>query len=89
MTIFDVIRYPISAVPNAEEFHRLPPEIYRTWIDHPGNTWSTIDEVSRYDADWVGNWVESHLFTNHSSDLSTQIEKELVLLRRIILEWNV
>ncbi len=33
MSLFDVIRYPISTPPTLEELHQLPNDLYKDWSD--------------------------------------------------------
>ena len=41
MTIFDVIRYPISDVPTAEEMEALPRDLFKKWARENG--WGAYD----------------------------------------------
>ena len=81
MTIFDVIKYPISNPPTKDEFKSLPDDLLFAWYQSSGwrgfmpNGYG-IDEV-------VG-------FYNQNTTSSTYLTalKELSLLRKMIKEYE-
>lgn len=46
MTLFDVIRYPISDKPTVEELEALPTDVFMTWrdfvLDNQHRDWYTL-----------------------------------------------
>lgn len=82
MSLFDVLRYPISYPPQAEEFAALPESIYNKWIKN--SSWSIVDTESSSDMIWVTQWMKRNL---NSPSYSEEIISDLKILRKIISEW--
>lgn len=76
MSLFDVIKYPISFPPTNEQLEALPEKLYRKWIHHPDNTWCDTDIESSHDPIWVAMW---HRDYPHKTE-------DIELLRKMILE---
>ena len=75
MTIFDVIRYPISNPPTKEEFEALPADLYRNWLLAAG--WASVPPPRllslAFQLSVSGDFI-------HSSDLE--------FLRKMIKEYD-
>jgi hypothetical protein len=83
MALFDVIKYPISIPPTAEEFAVLPYKLYKIWIEHPDNSWSITHDDTRFDRLWVSKWMNIN-----NSEMEEEIKKDIALLRKIIKEYE-
>lgn len=86
MSIFSVLRYPISSPPWPEELKALPPALFLLWVhmsewkDHYG---LDIDET------YIANWYQDHweyMEKNpllHPSDMD-----DIETLRRLIRDYE-
>jgi hypothetical protein len=84
VSIFDVIRYPISLPPTAEELAALPEDLYTYWIDFHTIDWSRVSEDTKYDRDHVARWMSRAYSTISKDEVSIDISK----LKKLILEWD-
>ena len=89
MTVFDVLRYPISDLPTAEELIALPADLYRKWLHY--STWSDQDalvrRLSEDERSWVAQWMTNHLLDPEtqpgrgtSPETMLEIKQDIVLL---------
>ena len=87
MTIFDVIRYPISDPPQTEELAALPLDLYWDWIQNHTRDWRSYNEEECEPGN-VALWM--HRFF-HRTDLpatAIEIRDDIQALRRLIAEYN-
>lgn len=74
MTIFDVIKYPISDCPTKEELEALPVAVYAKWLLVVGTSGRlTPDIVSIFYSDFCEY---------------TQGKRDIMILRKIIKEYE-
>jgi hypothetical protein len=85
MTLFDVIRYPITSPPRKEDFFSIPEEMIIKWVDDNRCSWHDVDSESRYDRDWIFNWMKRN-YSNHSC--MVEIDRDIDLLRKLIKEYD-
>ena len=76
MTIFDVIRYPISDLPTLEELKALPPEIMEKWT-HGAFGGDTNPESAR-------SRMRLLQILGNGDLMKLRVEE----LRKVIKEWN-
>lgn len=74
MSIFDVIKYPISDFPDKEEFAALPEVLYNKWLQCVG--WRDHSEIEDV---W---WHYDTFYLNGSP------HEDIVLLRKMIEEYE-
>ena len=79
MTIFDVIRYPISYPPTAEELSRLPGDLFEAWRN--SSEWS--ERVC--DQEWIAEWYARYLDTQYF--LKADYE-DLARLKQMIKDYD-
>lgn len=60
MTIFDVIRYPVSSPAKLEELEAIPDELFVDWLT--ATRWNEPNTLSRY-------FVLKHLNSTYLSDI--------------------
>jgi hypothetical protein len=82
MSLFDVIKYPISFPPQRSQLQALPPELYNEWINK--STWQNVSSESRGDPQWVAEWMIAFLDTPCNKDILHDTD----LLRKMIKEWD-
>ncbi len=79
MSLFDVLRYPISNAPTRHELKSLPNDLFVQWrhqtIWEQGNNHKTPEGI--------GEWYEACRHTLEDSDADA-----IKLLRKMILEYN-
>ena len=92
MSLFDVIRYPISYPPTKEELDALPTELYLHWIKN--SDWSQFIEPDTWEEDQSSMYATSHVSNWYKSNISdSKVFKEsdrldLLRLRSIIEHWD-
>jgi hypothetical protein len=80
MSLFDIIRYPISETPTVEELSNLPEELFKRWL--------ACTEWGHDDISAITAWYKRYLYSE-SGTLIRRVEKnELVLLRKMIREYE-
>ena len=84
MSLFDVIKYPISEPPTLEELNALPNEIFNQWISlshwrSPGK-WKDADGISHYYKNFYGS--------DHDAYPDQEQSRDVKLLRKLIEEYN-
>ncbi len=76
MSLFDVIRYPISNKPTKDELAALPGDLYGKWIIHVGfhplKAWTILAVSHHYSV--YGDMIES--------------QHEISVLRKMIREYD-
>ena len=87
MSIFDVIKYPISIPPTPEQFERLPHDLFLKWYEQ--SDWATKglefrdrDPMHQYIADWYADFY----FVKGYFDECDRID--LQLLKQMIRDYN-
>jgi hypothetical protein len=88
MSLFDVLRYPISLPPTEEELDALPVKLFHSWTDNVECHWYTVDKDSAQSPRWVSGWMNRNWPSLAPTRLSTEIEADVYLLRRLISEWQ-
>lgn len=86
MSLFDVIKYPISIPPTQEELSALPDKLFNKWIDLSQWSKSVDDTLDREDDPVQISFsyelcIEMGIFT----DLDLE---EILLLRKLIKEYD-
>ena len=85
MSLFDVIRYPISDKPTHEELDALPSNLFKAWI--LSTDWEFLmleDEYSDINpAKEISNW-----YAMHHIKLDTEDEKQIQNLRDMIKDYD-
>jgi hypothetical protein len=76
MTIFDVLRYPISEVPTLEELEALPGELFNRWVK---KQWDY--EPALCPPHMIANWADVRRGRPDTIEA-------LSLLRRLIRDYN-
>ena len=80
MSLFDVLRYPISNQPTEEEINRLPADLFWAWVAKTEFTISDRTDKSRvYISAWYKKWGET---------LNQKEIKEISILRKMIKEYD-
>jgi len=79
MTIFDVIRYPMSDIPTVVELEALPKRLFDKWVSR--TEWG--DPRNMKGAREIGEWYEFH-----PGFVTEQDREELRLLKKMILEYG-
>lgn len=81
MSLFDVLRYPVSDKPTLEELERIPASIINKWVSKTPwqNYKDTIDDFR----DWYSQCEEPAAQREHAND-----REEVDLLRKMIAEWE-
>ena len=80
MSIFDVIRYPLSHPPTAEELSRLPEDLFEKWVFN--SDWSGLGHGPA----WIGRWYRD---VNSGTGLSNRIDLEdLRRLKQMIKDYD-
>lgn len=74
MTIFDVIRYPISDRIIADELRPLPPDLLLSWKE-------AVKIVPTAPVSSIENWYESN-------SVKHIMEQDIKILRQMIAEYN-
>lgn len=77
MTIFDVIRYPISDVPTKEQLQALPPRLFRRWA-------SKVNFDRKVSIHGVVFWYEAELENRKSWKTDALSRGDIPLLREMI-----
>ena len=81
MTIFDVIRYPISDFPTEAELEALPKDLYDKWIE---THWTIRGDVTLQDfVRWIASWKRSGWTDAHAA-LSRSVRE----LRQMIKDYD-
>lgn len=89
MSLFDVIKYPISVPPEPGQLEALPPSLFRHWIDNHTTDWHSVDEDGRYSPLNVGRWMRSAYSSNgRLSYFHNEINRDLENLKIVIRDWN-
>jgi hypothetical protein len=83
MSIFAVLRYPVSLPPSGEELSGIPSELYKEWIDK--SSWMNITEDSSMNPIWVAEWMCEFI---KYKDNREEIEDDVQLLRNMIKEYD-
>ena len=78
MTIFDVLRYPISEPPTEEELDRLPRDLLECWKSNNGFMWST-------DTEMISNF---YMTSFRNKEYLGKCKKEINELRRMVKEYD-
>jgi len=86
MSLFDVIRYPLSLPPTAEELSALPKELYTQWINN--SSWKNIDTKSSMDLQWVSSWMCEFITYRNAPYHEDIIIRDIHILRDIIKKWD-
>ena len=81
MTIFDVIRYPISEPPTQEEFENLPRAVYSRWV----SAWNLDKKVFRPN-DFARYYKLVYNATDH--DFLPMYREKLLELRQMIKDYD-
>jgi len=76
MSLFDVIRYPISDAPASEELARLPEDLFMRWKIQANWPTSTI-----IDPDYLSNW-----YRKGNQQANSSRKPDIELLRKMIRE---
>ena len=84
MSLFDVIRYPVSCPPTFDQLNAIPTNLYRYWITR--SSWSDVDTQSSWDPLWVAQWMRNN---TGLSGCRINIEYDIRILRKIIEEAEV
>lgn len=87
MSLFDVLRYPISYPPTKAELDALPTELYMKWIMN--SDWAQFvrkDKVEVYSSRNVSEWYYHNI--NNSFVFKEQDANDIKRLHSIILEWE-
>jgi hypothetical protein len=86
MSLFDVLRYPISSPPRAEELKALPLTLFIKWInmsdwrDHYGND---------VDIPYIAEWYADHWTSISESMREFQKDmRDIEALRQLIKNWD-
>ena len=79
MSLFDVIRYPISNPPTLEELQRLPGDLYQEWVSSTG--W----RADSSDPAWVSSWYKKHIHTAYYESVGPG---DLAHLKQLIKDWG-
>ena len=79
MSLFDVLRYPISDYPTAEVLDNLPDELFKEWVSLSDFAGNCEDKV--YIAGWYRRYFGTRNFTN--TDFN-----DVNLLRKMIKEYD-
>ena len=85
MSIFDILRYPISNPPTVEELRALPFGLFDHWVSI--SDWRKLD-VGSVSADLVAAWYKTHwdqilILGEHQID-----RDDVNLLKKIIKEYD-
>ena len=82
MSLFDVIRYPISDIPTSEELSRLPKDLFYHWVE---STSFVVDDVQAHNRDvaYLARW-----YFRWGKDMSYDEIQEIVNLRNMIKEYD-
>ena len=87
MSLFDVIRYPVSMPPGPGELEALPVKLFRCWIDKHTVNWFEYPVETRYNAYNVGDWMRS-VFRRDDLGHNDEIKKDIHSLRKLIVDWH-
>lgn len=79
MSIFDVIKYPISDYPTIEELKRLPRPIFDKWISR--TKWQVPKDLDKGVAYMSGAYK---LFTAHKDKKYNRVHPDVRLLRNML-----
>lgn len=87
MSIFSVLKYPISSPPKAEELAALPRELFIEWIH--SSDWKTV-KVAHEDHQHIADWYKDHWewMTVEKPDRYTRDIKDLEVLRQMVHDWD-
>lgn len=88
--IFDVLKYPVSIPPTAEEFRRIPTDLFNRWAYM--SNWSPWNGKS-FDRKSMAELYEEVVASNIEIDTDCNRRREryineLLLLRRMIKEYE-
>ena len=86
MSLFDVIKYPISIPPTKEEFEALPDEIYINWSQLTEN--SFIPKRIHTDNQNSIRMAKNSAVYWFNISVSADDRKDLELLRQMIKEYD-
>ena len=76
MGVFDVLRYPISDLPTAEELAALPKDIYDEWTKV---AWDGVYYTPTSTADWYKGFKDKGLNFQHGT---------ITILRKMIKDYD-
>jgi hypothetical protein len=86
MTVFDVIRYPVSLPPTREELEALPKIIYWDWIRNHTQDWHQLDDTAC--SPWnVAIWMAYYHRDSHEHQRE-EIQADVHRLRQLIAEYE-
>lgn len=85
MSLFDVIRYPISDPPTPEELEALPGEIFNRWV-HTSD-WCDVPRTSAIVPSrlYIGNWYQTYHIDGRLKNIDWH---DIQMLRRMIREYE-
>ena len=93
MSLFDVIKYPISTPPTVEQLSALPKDLFSRWIKT--TPWADkkvvtppIKTQTPQNIEYMCEYYDLNQFVEFDSPRRTHTEIELTLLRKVILEWD-
>jgi hypothetical protein len=85
MSLFDVIRYPISDPPTPEEIEALPQDLYNTWLELRSFTYANPRDRDR---GLVASWY-SAVYDPDGREYMFEVDrKEVEALRTLIKSYN-
>ncbi len=73
MSLFDVLRYPISDIPTEDEFNSLPKNLYNDWGHRVG---------------WDPIWTVGSVISFYSAHMQSSPNQDIILLRKMIKEYD-
>jgi hypothetical protein len=82
MSLFDVIKYPISDIPTVEELEALPKDIWDKWIDE--SSWGGPD----YKNGRLKILLWFKLVASIVDHNIPELQQDVRLLRKIIKDYN-
>lgn len=87
MSLFDVIKYPLSVPPTREELLAVPEYLFRAWIYDINPTFKNYYYSHGYMVEWLGAWhfIGSDVAEN---ELLWYEKKDVERLRKMLLEYE-
>lgn len=82
MSLFDVIRYPVSDLPTKEQLSAIPMPILAEWGD------ITFWFKTTFDSEYIAKWYSSSRERNDGNANTISDIKEINILRRLIKEYE-
>ncbi len=79
MSLFDVIRYPISDIPTEDQLAALPEDLLDKWLDH--------SEFLARDY-WTFTRIVSFYVVRKDDNKPYKIHPEIIVLRKMIKEYD-